>query len=97
MNTRGRPNYDKTTLLTYTQLANWTAPSNGYFFGWIRCADNSKINLSINGKAFDQTLAGAAYLNLALPFFFVVSSGNNFKFTGGANNRNTTGWFAPEI
>ena len=97
MNTRGRPNYDNTTHLTYTQLANWTAPSNGYLFGWIRCSDNSAISLSINGMAFNQTVSGGLYLQIALPVFFVVSAGDNIKFTGSANNPFTTGWFFPEI
>lgn len=97
MNSKGRPNYDNTTHLTYTQLANWTAPSNGYLFGWVRCEDNQLIDLSINGTAFDQTVANGYYMHMALPFFFVVSSGDNFKFTAGANHQNTTAWFAPEI
>ena len=98
MNTRGRPNYDASTKLNTGQLQNYTAPSNGYVWGWVRCSDNQKIMLQINDIRKEQPVSAGYYLNLALPFFFVVSAGDNIKFTGGAVPDNLTqGFFSPEI
>lgn len=98
MNTKGRPNYGASTSLNTTQLQNYTAPSNGYVWGWVRCADNHKFVLQINDIQKEQPVAGGAYLQVALPFFFVVSAGDNIKLTGGAiTNNYTQGFFSPEI
>lgn len=98
MNTKGRPNYDASTSLNTTQLQNYTAPSNGYVWGWVRCADNKKIMLQINDIQKEQPVSGGSYMQMALPFFFVVSAGDNIKFTGGAiTNNYTQGFFSPEI
>ena len=98
MNTNGRPNYNASTSLNTTQLQNYTAPSNGYVWGWVRCADNQKIMLQINDIQKEQPISNGEYMRMSLLFFFVVSAGDNIKFTGGAITDNLTqGFFSPDI
>ena len=97
MNSIGRPNYDASILLTNTQFQNYTAPSNGYLWGWVRCADNQKIMLQINDIQKEQPVSNGSYMQMSLPVFYVLSAGDNIKFTGGAVDDRTQVYFSPDI